>query len=134
LQKKLVWEQDLENRKEQLATEKKELEELRKLATDFESEKEKAIKQTITELQKTLQEKFDIEKKLREQEFKAEKELLALRITNQTQEISRQSQEITALKKSLEETTKELKDVAIRVIDASKPTPPAPQANSPIEK
>ena len=51
--------------------------------------------------------------------MKSEKELLVLKITNLTQENSRQSNEIAVLKKSLEEATRQLKDVAVKVIESS---------------
>ena len=54
-----------------------------------------------------------------DQEQKSEKELLAFKITNLTQENARQSQEIITLKKSLENATAQLKDVAVKVIESS---------------
>lgn len=121
LQRKNAWERELAENKDRLANERKELEELRKQVINFDTEKEKAIKTAVAEIQKNMQEKFDMEKKLREQEFKSEKELLALKITNHVQENTRLNQEVTKLQKSLDETTRQLKEVAVRVIDSNRP-------------
>lgn len=119
LEKKAKWERELENRKEELAKEKSELENLRKIAQNFDQEKEKAVKEACGLLQKQLQDVYVTEKRLREQEIKSEKELLALKITNLTQDNVRQAQEIAVLKKSLEEAATKLKDVAVKVIESS---------------
>ena len=88
----------------------------------FETEKEKAVKDTSASLQKDLTTRFETERKLREQEIKGEKALLELRITNLTQEVTRQKIEIETLKQSLASTISQLKEVAVRVIDSAKPT------------
>lgn len=85
----------------------------------FEIEKEKAVKQACSVLQKELSEDYATERKLREHELKGEKEILVLKIVTLTQENTRQSQEIALLKKSLEEATRQLKDVAVKVIESS---------------
>lgn len=119
LERKAKWEKDFLNKKEEIEKEKKELEELRKRVTGFDGEIAKAVKEATTLLQKDLQEEFSMEKKLREQEYKAEKDMFGLRIANLTQENTRQVKEIEELKKAFEEATKQLKDVAVRVIDSS---------------
>ena len=128
LEKKAKWERELETRKDELAKEKQELDELRKLAASSESEKEKAVKQAEVSLQKELSEEYAAERRLREQEVKGEKELLALRITNLTQENARQANEIASLKKSLENATAQLKDVAVKVIESGSSKVQAPVA------
>jgi chromosome segregation ATPase len=125
LEKKAKWERELEVRKDELAKEKLELETLRKQAAGFEAEKEKVVKEASLKLQKELTERFLTEKKLREQEVKAEQELLAFKITNLTQENLRQTNEINTLKKSLENATAQLKDVAVKVIESSGNKPQA---------
>lgn len=69
-------------------------------------------------LEKILTEKFSNEKVLREQEIKAEKELLNLKITNLTAENARQTKEIESLKNALDEATKQIKEVAVKVIES----------------
>jgi len=121
LEKKAKWERELDERKEVIAKEKEELEFLRKEVDGFEEEKEEAVKEASLKLQKELTDRFLTEKKLREQEVKSEQELLALKITNLTSESSRQANEIALLKKSLENATMQLKDVAVKVIESSNP-------------
>lgn len=131
LEKKSKWEKELALQKEVIEAERKELTELRKDVAGFEAETEKAVKEATTSLQRGLTEEFASEKKFSEQEFKAEKELMGLRISTITQENARQSKEIEALKKALEEATAQLKDVAVRVIEsgsnAAKPQFPQDQ-------
>jgi len=129
-EKKAKWEKELLDRKEQIGQEKAELVLLRKQVEGFEEEKEKAVKEASLKLQKELTERFLTEKKLREQEVKSEKELMVLKITNLTQENARQTQEIVLLKKSLEEATQQLKDVAVKVIESSSSSPKIPQAQN----
>lgn len=121
LEKKAKWERELENRKEELAEEKSELENLRKLAQNFDLEKEKAVKEACALLEKELNANYAAEKRMREQEIKSEKELSTLKINNLTQENVRQTNEIVSLKKSLEEATSQLKEVAVKVIESSSP-------------
>ncbi len=125
-EKKARWEKELAERKDEIAKEKEELEFLRKQVDGFEEEKEKAVKDASLRLQKELTERFATEKKLREQEVKSEQELLAFKITNLTSENERQGDEIAALKKSLEQATAQLKDVAVKVIESGSPAPKPP--------
>lgn len=119
LEKKAKWERDLLARKDEIDGEKKELEALRKQVAGFDTELEKAVKEAQSMLQKELTDGFATEKKLREQEVKAEKDMFALRIANLTQENARQAKEIESLNKSLEDATRQLKDVAVKVIESS---------------
>lgn len=130
LQKKLSWERELAQQKETLAAEKKELETLRKQVLGFEAELQKAIKETTATVEKELTNVFATEKKLREQEVKAEKEMLGLRIANLSQENERQTKEITALKQALEDATRQLKEVAVKVIESSSTAAKPPLAVS----
>lgn len=123
LEKKHKWEKELQERKEELENDKKELENLRKQVAGFEEEVGIAVKEATSILQKDLTEQFANEKKLREQEVKAEKDLLTLRITNLSQENSRQAQEIEALKKSVDDATRQLKEVAVKVIESASQPP-----------
>lgn len=127
LEKKTRWERELADRKEEIAKEKQELEILRKQVAGFEAEKEKAVREACSLLSKQLQDAFVAEKKLREQEVRSQAELLALKIANLTGENTRQSNEINILKKSLEDATYQLKEVAVKVIEsAGNKTPTVP--------
>lgn len=116
--KKLAWEKDLSQRKEELEDQKRELEELRKLAEQFESQKETAIKEAQDLLQKELTERFNQEKALRDQEVKAEQDLLSMRISNLEADNSRLNKEIEILKRSLDEATRQVKEIAVKVIES----------------
>lgn len=118
LEKKMKWEKELQARKEEIEQDKKELDILRKQVAGFEQEVKNAVETAVSDLQKELTEEFVNEKKLREQEIKSEKELLVLRITTITQENARQQKEIEAIKASLEDATRQLKDVAVKVIES----------------
>lgn len=117
--KKATWEKALQNQQESLAQERKELEELRKLAGGFEVDKEKAVQMAGGVLEKELTARFETETKLKDQQTKAEKDLLNMRITNLTAENSRQVNEIEVLKKALEEATHQIKDIAVKVIESN---------------
>ncbi len=129
LEKKTKWERELIERKDEIAKEKQELETLRKQVAGIDEEMQKAVKEATAILQKQLTEQFAGEKKLREQEVKAEKDMLALRIATLTQENTRLSQETSALKRSVDEATRELKDVAVKVIESSNPPIKAPNSS-----
>lgn len=119
LEKKARWERELAVSKEEIEKEREELVTLRERVSGFDMEKTKAVKEAQVILQKELNEQITMEKKLREQEVKAEKELLALKITTLTQENTRMNHEIEALKKALTDATAQLKDVAVKVIESS---------------
>lgn len=124
LEKKAKWEKELQSQKDAIEKDRDELEMLRKQVAGFQQELDKAVKDASLKLQKELTERFVTEKKLREQEVKSEQELLALKITNLTQENERQADEIALLKKSLENATAQLKDVAVKVIESGSPPKP----------
>lgn len=126
-QRKAQWERELQEHKDEIQNSMKELAELRKQVAGFETEKASAVKVACTTLEKALREQFETARKLREQEVKAEKDLLSLRIANLTNENARQTQEIESLKKTLDDATKQLKDIAVKVIESGSTTiKPAP--------
>lgn len=116
--KKTNWEKQLKDAQEALQKEKQELEELRKLVAGFDNEKEKAVSVAREILQKELVSKFETERKLKEQENKSEKDILNLKISNFTSESNRLNTEIEVLKKALEEATRQVKDIAVKVIES----------------
>jgi len=116
---KAAQQKDLGARREEIEKDKKELIDLRKQSEIFDSQKAEAVRLAQSALKEELTEKFNAERKLREQEFKAEKEILNLKINTLSTENSKQAVEINTLKKALEEATRQLKEIAVRVIDAS---------------
>lgn len=120
-EKRSAWERELQQRKDELAAEKKELAGLRVKVSSFDTETQKAVKEAQNALAKELEERYDSERRLREQEVKSEKEILNLRIASLTAENSRQATEIETLKKALEEATRQVKDIAVKVIEGRTP-------------
>lgn len=116
--KKAGWERQLRDQQETLAKEKAELLELRKMVDGFATEKETAVSQAQEILRKELTFKFETERKAKEQEVKAEKEILNLKIANLSAENNRLNAEIENLKKTLEEATRQVKDIAVKVIES----------------
>lgn len=116
--RKLSWEKDLAQKKEELENQKKELEDLRKLSAGFNGQKENAVKEALDVLEKTLTEKVNQEKKLREQEIKAEKDIFTLKISNLETDNTRLNKEIEILKRSLEEAVRQVKEIAVKVIES----------------
>lgn len=115
--KKAKWEKELTARKEEIEKDKRELEALRKEAAAFENEKGKAVKEACDLLEKDITGKFDTERRLREQGFKAEREISSLRIETLTKENVKQANEIETLRKALEEATRQIKEIAVKVIE-----------------
>ena len=116
--KKLAWEKDLSQRKQELENQKRELEELKKLTDSFDSQKQQAVREAQVEIEKELKDSFENENKLREQEIKAEKAVLDLKISNLESENTRQSKEIEVLKRAFDEATKQVKEIAVKVIES----------------
>lgn len=131
LERKAKWEKELTSKKEELQEDKEELESLRKQVLGFDAQIARAVKEATDMLKQDITDAFITEKKMREQEVKAEKELLGLKITNFTQENSRLTSEVALLKKSLEEATSQLKEVAVKVIESSNSSLKIPQVQNP---
>lgn len=125
-ERKTIWERELAQKKDQIDAERKELSQLRTLTAGFETDKAKAIKEAQAALTKELEEKFGTERKLREQEVKSDKDILTLKITSLTAEVSRQAAEIVTLKKAFDEATAQVKDIAVKVIEGRTPKTVSP--------
>lgn len=117
-EKRQKQEKELAQRKEEIEKDKEELVSLRKQVALFDQERERVVKEAELSLQKSLNEQFANERKLREQETKSEKELSGLKIEGLVKENSRLLSEIALLKKSLEEATGQIKEIAVKVIEA----------------
>lgn len=73
-------------------------------ADGFDSQKDQAVQDAQEKLEKELSGQFDTERKLKEQEVKAEN--------------SRLTKEIEILKRSLDEATRQVKEIAVKVIES----------------
>lgn len=122
---KMVWERSLREQKDVIESERKELAELRILAENLEKEQQKAVKEAEEILRKQLTSEFNIERKIKEQEVKAEKDILNLRLGNLSEENKRLSLEVDNLKRAFDQATVQVKEIALKVIEsrgnASKP-------------
>ncbi|OGE26096.1 hypothetical protein A3C26_00055 [Candidatus Daviesbacteria bacterium RIFCSPHIGHO2_02_FULL_39_12] len=116
--KRITWEKQLQQQKEVLEKDRQELENLRKLVAGFEAEKNQAVKEAQNLAEQQLTDRFETEKKLREQEVKSAIEILNLKIANLTAENNRQKNEIESLKKALDEATRQVKEIAVKVIES----------------
>ena len=121
IEKRNQWERQLREEKDKIEAERKELSELRGKVASFEDELQKTVEGTRSVIIKDLEAKYANEKKLREQEFKSEKDILTLKIDSLSKENSRQTAEIEVLKKALDEATRQLKDIAVKVIEGRTP-------------
>lgn len=120
-EKKGLWEKQLKEEKDKIDAERKELADLRNRVGSFEAELQKAVKEAQSVTTRDLEARYAGERKLREQEVKSEKDILALKIDSLTKENSRQTAEIETLKKAFDEATRQLKDVAVKVIEGRTP-------------
>lgn len=116
--KKIDWDRSLQEQKDVIEKERKELTELRVLAENFEKEQQKAVKEAEELLQKQLTSEFEIEKKIKEQEIKAEKDILNLKLGNLSEENKRLSLEVDNLKKAVDQATSQVKEIALKVIES----------------
>lgn len=116
-ERKAKWEKELLERKEEIEADKRELMDLREKVAGFESEMAKAVKEAQTNLAKEMEAEYATERKLREQEIKSEKEILNLKIDSLTSENVKLTSEIEVLKKSLDEATRQVKEIAVKVIE-----------------
>lgn len=120
-EKKAQWEKQLREEKEKIEAERKELAELRSKVASFENELQKVVKETQSVTTRDLEAKYAAERKLREQEVKSETDILALKIDSFTKENSRQATDIESLKKALDEATRQVKEIAVKVIEGRTP-------------
>lgn len=112
------WQKELFSKREEIERDKMELTELRKAVENFDNQVSEAVKASQTVLQKELTEKFETEKKLKLQESNSEKAILSLRVENLVDQNSKQTTEIQLLRKALDDASRQLKEIAVRVIDA----------------
>lgn len=132
LERKAKWEKELLERREEIEKDKKELLALRSQVESFEDEKDGVVKEACAGLTKDLTGKFETERKLREQELRAEKEILTLKIEALTAENERQAKEMENLKRALEEATRQVKEIAVKVIEAGGNKSSSQEASSPF--
>ncbi len=117
--KKTKWDKELFERQDELVKDKQELAELRSTVAGFEQQLIKAADGASEAAKKELESRFENEKRLYEQQVKSEKDILNLKLGNLISENNRQTQEIEILKKALEEATRQVKEIAVKVIESN---------------
>lgn len=116
--KKADWDRYLQEQKDVIEKERKELVQLRALAENFEKEQQKAVDDAKEILRQSLTSEFGTERKIKEQEIKAEKDILNLKIGNLSEENKRLSLEVDNLKKAIDQATSQVKEIALKVIES----------------
>lgn len=111
-------EDELTDKKEEFEKDRQELLALRGRVATFDSEIAKSVRDAQDALREEITLQFANEKKLKDQENKAEKDLLSIRVANLADLTARQSKEIEALKKALDEATRQVKEIAVKVIES----------------
>lgn len=115
---KVAWQKEIQNQQEDMEAEKEELIRLKTQVAAFEGQMEKRVKEAQEIIAQQVTEKFETGNKLTNQTNKSEKEMLSAKIANLSDENARQAREIEALKKALDEATKQVKEIAVKVIES----------------
>lgn len=122
-EEKRVWEQELQENKKQRADQIAELEELRKKATSFPLEIERAVKNAVSSTLVQEKKEAQIRANFSKQESDARQQISALKISSLEQTVKAQSAEIEELKRQFEKATQQVKDIAVKVIEGAHKEP-----------
>lgn len=115
------WEGELEEEKQAYQQKLTELEELKKQVAQFPSEKEKSISEAVGKALTEARKQSETEKSFTKQESETALKIAGLKISQLENTVKDQNVEIAQLKKQLEEATKQVKDIAVAVIESKKP-------------
>lgn len=113
--------QQLQLKKEELEGQEKEFNKLKKQVEEFPGQLEKAVKQAVESARGEEQQKAKVAKDLLEKQIEGEKALASLRIQTLEKTVKDQTEEIRVLKTQLEQATRQVKDIAVSVIDSRRP-------------
>ena len=113
--------QALQLKKEELSSWEKEFNKLKKQAEDFPVQLEKAVKQAVEAARSEEQQQAKVARDLTEKQVEGEKAVAALKIQTLEKAAKDQTEEIKALKSQLEQATRQVKDIAVSVIDSKRP-------------
>lgn len=111
----------LAKREEAIKLAEKELTELRQQAEAFPSQLETAVGKAASEAKSAAEKEAAINHQLFAQKAQSEKELLEQKIASLQETVKLQVEEVTSLKRVADEATKQLKDVAVKVIQGPSP-------------
>lgn len=115
------WEQKLEGEKQAYQQKLSELEDVKKQISQFPQEKEKAVSEATAKTLQEARKQFETEKSFTKQESETSLKISGLKISQLESSVKQQSDEIVLLKKQLDEATRQVKDIAVAVIESKKP-------------
>lgn len=118
------WEQKLEEEKQTYQQKLAELEELKKQIGLFPQEKEKAIAQAVEKALAESRKQAEVDKSFAQQKAENTLKIAELKISQLENTAKDQASEIIQLKKQLDEATKQVKDIAVAVIESKKEEKP----------
>lgn len=111
--------------KDELATQTQELKDLRQQVSQFPQKLEKDIASAVNAARQEEQTTAKIAHELLEKQLEGERAVKELKIATLEQTAKTQTQEITTFKSQLEQATRQVKDIAVSVIDSHRPLPQA---------
>lgn len=121
------WSEELRKHERTLKEEKEvrvqmetELADLRKQVASFATELDNAVKEAVTRTIAEQKKEAQIAQNFAKQEAQAVERIAALKIASFEATVKSQSQEIAELKRQLENATRQVKDIAVSVIESSK--------------
>lgn len=120
IQRRLTWETELQKDKEKLSQEKRELEELRKKTAQYPDEIDKVARDAASKAATETKKEADIKIQMLTQEHASQIKLERLKIEQLESLAKSQTTEIERLKKELTEATRQVKDIAVAVIEGPK--------------
>lgn len=108
----------LKEREETLTKQEAELHELRKHVELFPKELEKSVEDSVSSVRAEEQARAKTARDLMDKQVEGERAIAKLEIDNLKKNVKEQSDEIRALKSQLEQATRQVKDIAVSVIDS----------------
>lgn len=127
-QKEKVWlekiaerERLLAEREKQIKATEDELDDLRKKVSDYPQQLDQASKKAYAEGQKDAVKQATVEKNLLQEQNAGERSVAKLKIEMLEKTIKNQSEEIALLKSRFDETSRQLKEIAVSAVNAGKP-------------
>lgn len=119
-EEKRVWEKQKLEQKEQYSQMVAELEQLRKRVASFPDELDRSIKEAVNKAVAEDKKEFQTQQSFTKQQTDSQMQIAQLRISTLEETVKTQNNEVVQLKKQLEDATRQVKDIAVTVIEGSK--------------
>lgn len=119
-EEKRVWEKQKQDQKEQYGQIVAELEQLRKKVVSFPEEIEKSVKEAINKTIAEDKKEFQTQQSFTKQQTDNQLQIAQLKINTLEETVKTQNIEIANLKKQFEDATRQVRDIAVTVIEGSK--------------